>query len=187
MKPKILLTGPGGHGKDTATYPFRVAGYRAASSSAVMLDHAIWEQWAKFHYETKEHAFQDRRNNRFIWKGLIRQYNHPDPTRLARTVLAENDVYVGMRDRDEFEACRAAGLFDYVVYLYDPRKKDPGDCGVLKSDAHRIILNDGSIADCLNRANRVIRSIEAEYRKGRNEIHDTGSGDTDSQEVQKEG
>jgi hypothetical protein len=68
--------------------------------------------------EDADKCYEDRRNWRALWGELIALYNHSDPTRLAREVLRDAGVYVGMRRWVELRACLEANLFD-VIYWVD--------------------------------------------------------------------
>jgi hypothetical protein len=118
-KPKILIIGHARHGKDTlANYMRDVLDYRVADSSRRAAEIFLFDLLrVKYGYVDFEACYQDRVNHRAEWYQEICQYNTPDKTKLARNIMADSDIYVGMRDRDEIEACRAAKLFEAVIWV----------------------------------------------------------------------
>lgn len=114
---KILILGHGRHGKDTAAeYLAKACNFKFASSSEFANEHVIFPKLAPLYgYQTLEECFADRGNHRDEWRNLIREYNSLDRARLARNILEENDIYVGMRCHNEYAA--AKDLFDVIVWV----------------------------------------------------------------------
>lgn len=143
---KILVTGYGRHGKDTFC---ELSGKKFASSSWAALEEAIWPSWGSQLYETKEECFERRHedNNRAVWYRLIQQYNTPDKTRLARAILANNDIYCGMRCKEELAACKEAGIFDAIIWV-DASKRVPPESSesmsITKDMCDIVITNNGT-------------------------------------------
>lgn len=114
---KLIVVGHGGHGKDafaellTETWPVDVE-----SSSRFIAMRAVYPALGKDYKDFKD-MYADRRNRRVEWMRLIREYNTPDLTRLARELFALHDVYVGPRNREEFLAIKEAKLFDLSVWI----------------------------------------------------------------------
>jgi|688.fasta_scaffold31509_3 hypothetical protein len=125
-KPKLLIIGHARHGKDTLAEKIRdKMGLAFTSSSVFVGQECIWPTWGRDRYHTFEEMFADRVNHRKTWADLISAYNTPDKTRTARTMLERGyDMYVGMRRRDEFNACCKAYLFDHVIWV-DALKRLP--------------------------------------------------------------
>jgi hypothetical protein len=125
-KPKLLIIGHARHGKDTLAEKIRDRMDLAFTSSSLFVgQECIWPTWGRDRYHTFEEMFADRVNHRKTWADLISAYNTPDKTRTARTMLERGyDMYVGMRRRDEFNACRKARLFDRVIWI-DARQRKP--------------------------------------------------------------
>lgn len=129
-KPNVLILGAADHGKDeAATILCELTGWQYRSSSLFACERAVLPTLAPlYNYASIEECYNDRGAHRVQWRNLIRVYNRDDKTRLARELLAEANVYVGMRSRDEYEACKAAKLFDYTLWVsaygrvggYDP-------------------------------------------------------------------
>ena len=114
---KLLLLGHGGHGKDTLAEALRdLGGVRFASSSETANRLVIYPRLReKYGYASEQECFDDRRNHRLEWYQLICEYNAEDRARLSKQILAEQDMYVGMRDQQEFEATRP--LVDLVLWV----------------------------------------------------------------------
>lgn len=130
QKPKILICGYGQHGKDTFGEILRdLFGYKISSSSWFACQKFIFGQMKLrgANYSTPEQCWADRHNCRSLWYNLISEYNRGDPSRLARELLAEHDVYVGMRNVEEFKACQDEGLFDLVVWVDRSKHVAPED------------------------------------------------------------
>lgn len=109
----------------------------------------IWPSWGQERYATIEECFEDRVTdvNRVVWFNLISAWNTPDKTRTAKTMFDEgHDIYVGMRARDEYEACMAAELFDHVIWVDASDRLPPeqgGSMELTKEDADIFIDNNG--------------------------------------------
>jgi|688.fasta_scaffold01604_18 hypothetical protein len=126
-KPKLLIIGHARHGKDTVAEKICSKMDLASTSSSLFVGwEYVWWQWGWKHYTTFNDMFADRVNHRKTWADLISEYNTPDKTRTAKTMLSCGyDVYDGMRKRDEFNACREAGLFDHVIWVDASKRRPP--------------------------------------------------------------
>lgn len=141
-KPRLLVIGHGRHGKDTvAEIMANVMQLKFSSSSHFVAEKCIWNMWGKERYESFDTMFEDRVNYRSTWKDLILAWNTPDRTRTAVTMLSEgNDMYVGMRSREEFEANKQNETFDYVIWV-DGSKRLPPEGG----DSMELTMEDADI------------------------------------------
>jgi len=142
---KLIVVGPGGHGKDVfAGILGNTWDLSVASSSYFVVMRAVFPTLGK-DYDNFEDMYADRRNRRVEWMHLIREYNkpaHDTPglTRLARELFALHDVYVGPRNREEFLAVKDAKLFDLAVWV-DASERVGGT-----DDSLQIGLNDCDIS-----------------------------------------
>lgn len=143
---KLLIIGHARHGKDTVAEILRdTHGYTFKSSSEYCGAKAIWPFWGKERYNTYEEMFADRVNYRETWSNLINAYNTPDGARLASEMLEESDVYVGMRDPSEFQACKDKDLFDLVIWVDGSKRHPPEDnpkMGMTKDMADYVVPNN---------------------------------------------
>jgi len=150
-KPRILIIGYGRHGKDTvAEMLHRKHGFKFISSSEFVGRECIWDDWGRYVYDSFDEMFEDRHQWRELWMKMIAEYNTPDKSRTARTMLERGyDLYVGMRRYDELEASR--DLFDYVVWV-DRSKHLPPETGSMDITERNAqwdykIDNNGTLAD----------------------------------------
>lgn len=151
-KLKLLIIGHGRHGKDTAGEYLRdYYDMKFTSSSYFCAEFVYQDPFFNVLYEDVNECYRDRHNFRDLWAALITQYNTPDKTRTASEMLAQgNDLYVGMRKRDELEACRAAGLFDAVIWVdrsehLPPEPKSSNELTMM--DADYVLDNNGRMVD----------------------------------------
>lgn len=114
---KLMVIGHARHGKDTVCELLgRQYGLKFTSSSLFCAGRIMMPLFGD-KYKTVEECFADRSNHRAFWYDSINQFNTPDPTRLARLIYAENDVYCGIRHWAEFKAVKEAKLFDYCIWV----------------------------------------------------------------------
>lgn len=119
MKKKLCIVGHARSGKDTMAEILRDEfGYTFKSSSQAASDIFIYDGLkTKYGYTSPEQCFEDRLNRRKEWYEMICEYNKNDKARLAKEIMKSNDIYVGMRDREEIEECIRQGIFDIVVWV----------------------------------------------------------------------
>lgn len=102
---KIIITGYGRHGKDTAAEYIRDKyNLSFCSSSLFVAERAVLPHMPQ--YSSVEEAYNDRHNHREQWYNLICNYNSEDPSRLGRELLSIYDMYVGLRSALEFRALK---------------------------------------------------------------------------------
>lgn len=152
MRKKILIIGSARHGKDTvAEFIKEMFGFTFESSSVaasrIFLYDALKGQYG---YDSPEACFNDRVNKRKIWHDLICEYNKDDKARLAKEIMKNNDIYVGMRSGVELEECIEQEVFDLVIGVINPNQpiedKSSFDICVWKA-SDIIISNGGTLAD----------------------------------------
>jgi hypothetical protein len=120
FRPKLLLLGPGRHGKDTVAEMLREEfGLKFISSSLFAAERVMMPYFKSIgkHYDNVGDCFDDRHtgHNRAVWHEQIQGYNSPDKAKLAREILEESDIYVGMRCCIELKA--SAHLFDHIIWV----------------------------------------------------------------------
>lgn len=146
--PKLLIIGHGRHGKDVLADIFcKEYGFKAKSSSMAAAEILLYGQLKeKYVYKTFEECYADRHNHRAEWFDIITNYNTPDKSKLARVIMEENDIYVGMRNSDEIAACKENDIFDFVIWVHRPGVDLEGSdsFNITKEDADLIVVNDGN-------------------------------------------
>lgn len=161
---KLLIIGHARHGKDTVAEMIDdMFGLTFKSSSQAAADIFIYDELKdKYGYNTPEECFEDRVNHRAEWHDLIVDYNKEDKARLAKGILENADMYVGMRSSAEIDECLVQGLFDYVIGVYDPRKPhEPEDSFNIDlfAEADLIIPNGGSLGELESKVHNVIGKL----------------------------
>lgn len=166
--PRVLVLGHARHGKDTVCEILKEDyGFRFQSSSYTLAQEVVypamvkaWEQYVLGYkadrpewpfYDTWQDCFADRANHRSFWFNALVEYNTPDKARLAKLIWATNDVYCGMRNIEEFNAVKAADLYDYCVWVDASGRGLPPEpiesCTVHPGLADVILSNNGSLDD----------------------------------------
>jgi hypothetical protein len=157
---KLLLIGEGRHGKDTVAEILRdYHDWSYRSSSHWSAEHVIYphitsvvasalagRDWEGFY--NNRHDDRQLGCGRRYWYDAILDYNKKHGAdAVARGVLAEADIYVGMRSRYEFEGSKH--LFDLIVWVDRSGHLPPeGDSMELtKEDAHVVLDNNGTLRD----------------------------------------
>lgn len=150
---KILILGMGRYGKDTlANFLIEHMGLEGISSSLfaaklfIAKETGYGDNWQKCYDERHEG------NGRVIWHDKICEFNQHDKAKLCKMLLAENDMYIGMRSLEEFEASKH--LFD-LIYWVDAEERcgiteTAESCQVHKGLADEIFYNNGTEEEFLN-------------------------------------
>lgn len=125
-KCKVLVLGHGGHGKTTVGMLIgEERGLSFCDSSYFAAREVIYPQM-RGEYPDFEACYDDRRNRRQTWGDMIEAYNTPDPTRLCSELLAQYDMYIGMRRIRELEPCLEKVMFD-IIYWVDASQREPSE------------------------------------------------------------
>lgn len=154
MKFKLMILGYARHGKDTvADILVKHFGLKKEDSSQFAGKQVMMPYFASrgIHYASWDECYRDRVNHRQEWYEQITAYNTPDRARLAREIYTVSDMYVGIRNRSEFEAVKAERLFDYSIWVDASRRGIPPESTasntMTKEMADHVILNDGTLED----------------------------------------
>ncbi len=145
---RMIVFGHKRHGKDTACeYIEQAYGLSFASSSFYACETFLFEQMREAHgYASIQECFEDRDNHREYWYKAIRAFNDGDLCRLGRGIFEDNPIYCGIRDREEFEALRSAGLFDLAIWIDASERRPLESASSMKlcmEDADIVIDNNG--------------------------------------------
>ena len=161
---KILICAKARAGKDSIAEILRFhLNYTFKSSSVAASEIFLYDALKeKYGYDSPVECFEDRVNHRAEWFDLIKEYNKDDPTRLAKEILKNNDIYVGMRSNKELEACIEEGLFDLIVGVYNPNVEEEAsssfDIDIWKYSDF-VIPNTGTLEDLEERVVKVFSKI----------------------------
>lgn len=155
---KIMVCGYARHGKDQFC---EYMGIPFNSSSRVALDKVIWGAIGH-KFADKDECYEQRVDHRSTWYNLIKAYNTPDLTRLCRDIFEENDIYCGIRDREEFLAAKQQRLFDLSIWVDASDRIPPEDsnsCTLTPADCDIIVTNNGSLYDLEMKAKRIAATL----------------------------
>lgn len=162
---KLMIIGHTRHGKDTACEILRDHyGLSFQSSSEAAAAQVIYPMLRDvYSYSTIEECLNDRHNHRSVWYQLIREYNTPAPARLAREIYAESDIYCGLRHIEEYMAIRAAGLFDYCIWVDASGRlppESPSSFSLTRDHADIVLENNGTLAELQSNITHMMRQID---------------------------
>lgn len=148
---KILILGHGGHGKTLFAKLLKLKfGYKFSDSSLFCAENVVFPKLKeKYGYETFMDCFNERIWHREEWKEIISEFNTPDKTKLSKMILEKNDMYVGMRCREEFFASKH--LFDKIYFVRDLRKDCDPSMGIEFCDNMILINNSGKIETLIDK------------------------------------
>jgi hypothetical protein len=121
---KILIVGHGRHGKDTLASIINLElGFKFRGSSEVAAKEVIYPLMKNF-YSSAEDAFENRHENRELWRAVISDFNREDPTRLCKLVCKGGHGYTGLRDKVEVISAIKGGFFTHVIWVRRPELKE---------------------------------------------------------------
>jgi len=124
MSKKILILGHARHGKDTLAQIIRDSvGLQCESTSMIAAKNFIFDKLKElYNYSSIEECWMDRVNHREEWYNLICNFNKEDRSAFVKSVMKTNDIYVGLRSKDELDQCKRENIFDYIIGVYDSTK-----------------------------------------------------------------
>lgn len=177
MKLKLMIMGYARHGKDTVAEILRDAWDLKIVSSSLAAAEKVMVPYFKskgVEYASLDECYADRVNHRQEWYEQILAYNTPDKARLAREIYSESDVYVGIRNAEEFQAVKKQGLFQYAIWVDRSKHVAPEPAtsiSVTKDMADYVLDNNGTLEDLNVRARSLyidLISLEyaGQYQKG---------------------
>lgn len=162
---KLMIMGYGDHGKDEAARIIcDLLGVSYLGSSWAACEAYIFDSLRyPLGYRSAAECYEDRRNWRTLWGELMAAYNAKDRARLGRYVYERADIYVGVRRIEEFEAIKAAGLFDASIWVDAGARKPPepaASCTVYPGLADVMLDNNGTLADLQAECESVARMLK---------------------------
>lgn len=114
------------------------------------------------HYADAHACFEDRANFRTAWFSLIAAYCYPEKERLASEIFAENDIYVGVRNKREYYAIANSGIVDGVIWVDASERHEPeafGSCTVEPWMSNWIIDNNGTEEDLHRNVHQLMANL----------------------------
>lgn len=120
--PKVAICGPSRCGKDTAAAWFHAnTPLRMGKATSEIILPVAAERLGLSLAE----AFARRHEDRKFWFDVANELRLSDSAYLARRVLEDSDIVVGVRSRDELITCRREGLVDLVIWIDRDVPPDP--------------------------------------------------------------
>lgn len=162
---KLMICGHARHGKDTVAGLIRKhKGLSFQDSSFACCEIFIFDKLQmKYGYVTHQECYNDRANHRAEWFELIKEYNTPDSTRLARQIYRRSDMYVGARDDAGFFEARNEGLFDLSIWVDRSLVLPPEDKTSNKIESWMcdvVIENNQGLADLEKKVERLCGALK---------------------------
>lgn len=161
---KILVIGHARHGKDTVCELLRDRyGFTFVSSSEFCSEKLLFPLLKdKYGYSTARECFKDRGNHRAEWFDAIAEFNRGDPTRLGRAIWAENDIYCGLRNADEWRALSSQRLYDFGIWVDAGKRVPKEDYSSMTLEswmADHVLDNSGSTKELEARLHQLMTSL----------------------------
>lgn len=124
IKPKLLVLGHAGHGKDSLAYLIsRKLNYKYKEPSLIIAEKFLFPMLGEFlGYPSAYKMFLNRSKHRPLWAEVMAAINYLDPARLTKEILRTQDIYVGIRRFREYEASK--DFFDLILWV-DASKRLP--------------------------------------------------------------
>lgn len=148
----LLIIGHARHGKDTvAEMISSLTGFKFESSSSAAARIFIFDNLKdKYGYKDFNECYEDRMERRKEWYDLICDFNKDDKSKLAKEIMKDSNIYVGMRSNEECEKCLSDKVFDLVIGVFDPRKPLEPSTSFnidLWSKSDIVIVNKGTLVE----------------------------------------
>lgn len=168
---KGLILGHAQHAKDTFA---EMLGMSYSSSSEKALDLFLFESLNQNRtiegiepYNSKKEAYDDRFNNRATWYSEICVFNEHDKARLAKEILRDSDIYVGMRSNEEYQECIKQDIFDFIIWIDASKRKplEPKSSMSIEFDKEKMIYidNNSGLSELKDQAENLIKFLDLEH------------------------
>jgi len=122
----------------------------------------------KMGYADVEACYADRHNHRQLWYEEIQAINSPDKTTLGTEIYKRHPIYDGCRDRDEFEALKAAGMIDLVIWIDAGERIEPESIKSMNltiNDADVVIRNHDDEASYCPKVIRFLTTLMNQHKE----------------------
>jgi hypothetical protein len=169
---KVMVIGHARHGKDTVGELLRKHyGLRFTSSSLFCAEKVMMPAFERLGaemggegtpYASAEECFKYRHDHRVFWHEQINKYCEDDLSRLAREILAANDVYCGCRNDREFLQAKGEGLYDASLWVDASLRHKPEPRSSMKLEpwmADQVVDNNGTLEQLERNLVRIFNRI----------------------------
>lgn len=122
---KLLILGHAMHGKDTAAEYLRDKHGIKFKSATLLLTAYVRSAMSTLGitYHSTMECYEDRVNHRPFWFECIKLLNKKDKATVGLNIFSQSDIYVGIRDNDEYAA--VLHEIDPIVIWVDAGKRLP--------------------------------------------------------------
>ena len=160
---KLLICGHAQHGKDSvADLLCDFNAYTASSSSFFVIKKLEKQMCKDLGLSTAAEVYEKRSLHRQYLYEIIRDYNSPDKARLSKEILQEHQIYVGMRDLEEFNASKH--LYDLKIWVDASGRGVPLEpitsFNIPKDEFDVIIENNGTYDQLVHKVARLANSLQ---------------------------
>lgn len=159
---KLFILGFARHGKDTVAEIIRdYSGLTFESSSHIACESVVIPHLKELgiEYDSIEEAYADRMHHRTAWYDAITAFNIPDRCKLSTLIFNLHDIYVGIRNREEFLASKHMSDLAIWVDAYPRVRYDDPTCKIHPNDADVIIKNQGTVEELTSRVHRLMNAL----------------------------
>ena len=167
-KNKLIITGHARHGKDTvAELLHKNHGMTYKSPTQFIAEEMIVKRnFGNLGYTNVSDAIKHRGEHREVWFNAFSEYNKDFKGRLVTEILAEHDVYCGLRCKEElYSACeyllKETGVRPIVLWVerneYPPEDKSSNTITV--HDTDYILWNSGTLKDLEEKVEALYKGI----------------------------
>lgn len=110
---------------------------------------------------TTEEAFRRRHEQREFWFHFLNAFRQfiGDYSVLAKMLLAQSDIAVGLRSGEEVKACVEHGVVDLTIWIDNPRVEPDPTVEFTQADCDITIVNAGTLAEYHQRLARIVDKL----------------------------
>lgn len=147
--PRVAIIGPARHGKDTvADMLAAMYGLRFANASRLAAMRVIMPATGN-KYKTLEECYNERINNRVLWRDLLAAFNNEDETAFGCEIFSVSDIYCGVRRKAEMRALQEEGVVQFTVWVDAAERLNAEDetLELAAADADFVVKNNGTLEE----------------------------------------
>lgn len=158
----MAVCGPGKCGKDTVCEWLRdntsliYTGSTSLYACKEVMEHM---KDVGIDYDTPQMCYDDRDNHRQIWADVINDMNKENKTKLYARCLNEQHILNGIRNQEEFIACRSSGIIDLSIWIDRDVPNDP-TMGYGSELCDIVIENKMDLISLFSRLTRLSKALD---------------------------